>query len=152
MAQKQEFRGIVRIAETDIKGDRPIYLGLTDIKGISFMFSNAICEILGLDPKMKTGMLSEEQIKKIEDVIKNPLKYGVPEWLCNRRKDIVTGETKHVVASELEFVKREDIKRLINMRAYRGVRHMYGLKVRGQRTRSTGRKGRTVGVVRKKKR
>jgi len=44
-----------------------------------------------------------------------------------------------------------DIERLIKMKAYRGVRHARGKKVRGQRTRSTGRKGRTVGVVRRKR-
>ncbi|HDJ96528.1 MAG TPA: 30S ribosomal protein S13 [Candidatus Aenigmarchaeota archaeon] len=148
--KKKEVKGIVRIAGTDIDGNRPIYMGLTDIKGISFMFSNAICKVLGLDPKMKIGNLSESDVKKIENVLNNPLKYGIPEWLCNRRKDIETGETKQLVSSELEFRVKEDIKRLINIKAYRGVRHMYGLKVRGQRTRSTGRKGRTVGVVRKK--
>jgi len=153
MASKKEgeIKGIVRIAGKDIKGERSIYLGLTDIKGISFMFSNAICQVLGLDPRAKIGTLDEETIKKIEDVIANPKKYGIPTWLLNRRKDIVTGEDKHLVMSDLDFAKKSDIQRLIDIQAYRGIRHMLGLKVRGQRTRSTGRKGRTVGVIRKKK-
>jgi len=148
---KGELKGIVRIAGKDVKGSRPIIMGLTDIKGISFMFSNAICKVLNLDPRKRIGELNEATLKKIEDVIANPKKYGIPQWLLNRRKDIVTGEDKHLVTSELEFTQKEDIKRLINIKAYRGVRHMLGLKVRGQRTKSTGRKGRTVGVVRKKK-
>ncbi len=148
---QQEIKGIVRIAGTDIDGNRPVYIGLRKVKGISFMFSNAICKVLGLDPKAKIGSLSEETIKKIEDVINNPQKYGIPSWLLNRRKDWKTGKDLHLVSSDLEFAQKQDIKRLIDIKAYRGIRHMYGLKVRGQRTRSTGRKGRTVGVVRKKK-
>ncbi|MCD6403156.1 MAG: 30S ribosomal protein S13 [Candidatus Aenigmarchaeota archaeon] len=146
-----EVRGIVRIAGKDIKGERTIYLGLTDIKGVSFMFSNAICKVLGLDPRAKIGTLDETTIKKIEDVIANPQKYGIPAWLLNRRKDYKTGKDKHLVMSDLEFTQKSDIQRLIDIQAYRGIRHMLGLKVRGQRTKSTGRKGRTVGVVRKKK-
>jgi len=151
MPEKGELKGIVRIGETDIKGDRSIYIGLTEIKGVSFMFSNAICKVLGLNPRAKIGSLSEEDVKKIEDVLKNPKKYGIPSWLYNRRKDYESGEDKHLIGSELTFTQQKDIERLKKIMAYRGIRHMFGLKVRGQRTRSTGRKGRTVGVVRRKK-
>ena len=151
MPEKGELKGIVRIGETDIKGDRSIYIGLTEIKGVSFMFSNAICKVLGLNPRDKIGSLSEEDVKKIEDVLKNPKKYGIPSWLYNRRKDYESGEDKHLIGSELTFTQQKDIERLKKIMAYRGIRHMFGLKVRGQRTRSTGRKGRTVGVVRRKK-
>jgi len=150
MAKQQEIRGIVRIAGKDISGNRTLYLGLTEIKGISFMLANAILNVLGLDHKRKVGTLSDEEIKKIEEVLANPTKYGIPAWMLNRRKDLETGKDMHLVMSDLDFRKQEDIKRLINIKAYRGVRHMLGLKVRGQRTRSTGRRGRTVGVVRKK--
>ena len=51
----------------------------------------------------------------------------------------------------LETKLREDIERLFKMRANRGLRHKWGLRVRGQHTKTTGRRGRTVGVERKKK-
>ena len=148
---KQEIKGIVRIGETDIDGNRQIYIGLTQIKGVGFMFSNAICKVLGLNPHGKIGELTNQQIKEIENILKNPQEYGIPSWMYNRRKDLETGKDLHLTASELEFKQKEDIRKLIDMKAYRGIRHMFGLKVRGQKTRSTGRRGRTVGVVRKKK-
>ena len=70
--------------------------------------------------------------------------------MVNRRKDIETGEDRHLVGVDLKFMQEQDIKRMIKIKSYKGVRHMFGLPVRGQRTRSSFRGGRTVGVIRKK--
>ena len=86
----------------------------------------------------------------MEETLKNPTKFGIPAWVMNRRRDLVTGEDVHLVGADLEFAQKQDIKRMIDIKSYKGVRHMFGLPVRGQRTRSSFRKGRTVGVVRKK--
>jgi len=145
-----ELRHIVRIAATELKGEMPLRIALTKIKGVSFMFSNAVIKALGYDPEKKVGELSDEEIEKIEDCLKNPHSYGIPSWLYNRRKDLLTGKDLHVVGPDLELVVKQDIDFMKKIKCYRGIRHALGLKVRGQRTRSTGRKGRTVGVQRKK--
>jgi len=144
-------RGIVRILETTIEGKLKLRHGLLRIKGIGQSLAPVIPLAAGLDPEMRIGNLTDEQIEKIEDVIKNPLKYGIPAFLLNRRRDPATGEDMHLSESDLTMGVRQDIELLKKIRAYRGIRHELGLPVRGQRTRSSFRKGRTVGVQRKKK-
>ena len=146
-----EIKSIVRIGDKDIPGDLPIWIALTRIKGVSFMFSNAVCCALGLDKDVKVGSLTDEMLEKVEDCLRTPDKYGVPAWLYNRRKDMETGQDKHLISSDLRLQQEMDIRFLKKIKCYRGIRHALGLKVRGQRTRTTGRKGRTIGVQRKKK-
>jgi len=145
-----EYRHIVRIAGTDIDGTIKIEYGLKKIKGIGLRLSQTIVRILDLDPDTRIGYLTDEQVKKIEDVIFNPKKYGIPSWMLNRRKDLTTGEDLHLLGSDLTLEIDKDIKLLKKIRSWRGVRHALGLKVRGQRTRTTGRTGRTVGVSRRR--
>lgn len=70
--------------------------------------------------------------------------------MLNRQKDPVTGQDKHLLGTDIILTFREDINNLKKVRAYRGLRHERGLKVRGQRTKAAGRRGSTVGVNRKK--
>jgi small subunit ribosomal protein S13 len=112
------------------------------------MFSNAVCNILNLDKTKKIGALDEKEVKDIEDLINNSSK--LPKWMLNRRRDYDTGEDLHIVGSKLKLRKEFDIKRLKKIRSYRGMRHAFGLPVRGQRTRGHFRKGRSVGVQKKK--
>jgi small subunit ribosomal protein S13 len=147
--QKSEDR-VVRILSKDIEGKENIYSGLTKVKGISWGMSNAICKKLGFDKKRKIGSLSEGEIKKIEEFMKNP---NVPEYLVNRRNDFETGKDNHLIGSDLELKKEFDIKRLKKIKSYKGFRHMSGLPVRGQRTRSNFRKNKAKGAgIKKKKR
>jgi len=125
--------------------------GLSQIRGIGHRFAEAIVKVAGLDPEMRVGFLSDADIKKIEDIIKNPANYGFPSWFLNRRKDRETGEDLHLTGSDLLLAIRNDIEFLKRIKCWRGLRHAWGLKVRGQRTRSTGRKGRTVGVMKRRK-
>ena len=150
MAEKQEMRGIVRLAGADMKGEKNLYAALRRIKGVGGSMTNVIIKTAGLDPRKKIGLLSDAELKKINDIVTNPKKYDIPKWAFNRKKSPETGEDEHLISSELTFANRQDIKGMIDIKCYRGVRHMYGLPVRGQRTKSSFRKGRTVGVVRKK--
>ena len=150
MSMAREFRRIVRVLDTDIDGELPLVYGLSAVKGIGYTFSLAVCRVLGLDPYMKLGYLTDEEVKNIEAVVREPLKYYIPEWYYNRRKDYTTGENIHLTGATLLFHVKEDIEREKKIKSWRGVRHMYGLKVRGQRTRTTGRTGVTVGVKRKR--
>ncbi len=142
---------VVRIAGTDLDGNRYVYMALQGIKGVGYNFARALVRLLGIDEKKKLKELSEEEIKKIEDALKDPLKYGMPVWMLNRRKDRETGKDEHLVGVDLDLRVKEDITRLMRIKCYRGVRHQMGLPVRGQRTRTGFRKGMTVGVQRKKK-
>ncbi len=147
-----EFKGIVRIFGTDLKGERNVDLALTGIKGIGMMMARAIAHIIEVNPQEKLGNLSDEKIEQIETVLNNPQDHGLPSWMLNRRRDYVTGGDIHLVGADLIISLREDLNRLRKIRSYRGIRHELGLPVRGQRTKSTFRTGRTLGVSRKKAR
>ncbi|MFA5953727.1 MAG: 30S ribosomal protein S13 [Candidatus Pacearchaeota archaeon] len=145
--QKHEER-VVRVVSTDIEGKTSVYSGLTNIKGISWSISNAICNILKIDKRRKIGSLSPEEIKKISDVIKEN---KIPKFLINRRKDFETGEDSHLTGSDLELKKEFDIKRLKKIKSYKGLRHASNLPLRGQRTKAHFRKNRRKGSGIKKK-
>ena len=148
-AQMKEEERIVRIVSKDIEGKMTVYSGLTKIKGVSWGLSNAVCNLLGIDKKRKISSLSDDEIKKITDFIKEAK--DIPLNLLNRRKDFETGEDKHLVGSDLELKKEFDIKRLKKIKSYRGLRHMSNLPLRGQRTKSNFRKNRRKGSGIKKK-
>jgi small subunit ribosomal protein S13 len=144
---------LVRILSTDIPGNKRILAGLTRIKGVSWSFSNALCHKLGIDKEKKIQDLSPEEIKIISDFIKSP---ELPEFLLNRRKDIETGKTGHLIGADLDLQKEFDVKRLKKIRSYRGLRHALGQPVRGQRTKShfrvKGKGGKkSIGVMNKPK-
>jgi len=149
MDKKEEFKQIIRLGNVDLKGEKSTYFSLTKIKGVSNGFANALCNVLKLDKYEKIGALSDDQIEKLRDAIKNPKKYNIKSWLFNRQKDFDSGEDKHLISSDLKLRKDFDIKRLRMIKCYRGVRHGVGLPLRGQRTKSNFRKGATVGVSKK---
>ena len=122
-------------------------IGLRQIKGIGYMFANSMLQILKINPHQKIGNLTTEQISSIEKIIEDPKSANFPIWFLNRRQDIETGEDTHLVTSDIAFSIRNDVEREKTLFSWRGYRHMYGLKVRGQRTRCTGRKGGAVGVA-----
>jgi len=149
---QEEFKDLIRIADKDVSGNVSTHMALTKVRGIDFMMANAICVALNLDRAQKCGSLPQEQIEKIEDAMKHPEKYNIPVWLFNHRKDFETGADKHLIASDLKLQNDMDIRFMKKIKVYRGIRHAKGSKkVRGQKTRATGRRGTTLGVQRKKK-
>ena len=151
MAEEQELKYFVRIANTDLDGNKSIQNALTKIKGLSFMFSNAILNVARIEKTKKAGYLSDEQVSKIDDILKEPSKFGIPAWMFNRKKDPEDGMDKHLVGTSLAFIHDNDIKMMKKVKSYKGIRHMLGLPVRGQRTRSNFRKnkGKVMGVKKK---
>jgi len=141
---------VVRLLSNDIEGKMQVYPGLTKIKGVSWGLSNAVCKVLKIDKKKKIGALTKQEIDVISEFIKNP---KIPAQILNRRKDLETGEDKHLIGSDLELRKDFDIKKLKKIKSYRGMRHSANLPTRGQRTRSNFRRNRSkgVGIKRKKK-
>ena len=122
-------------------------IGLTQIKGIGYNFATAILDTLKINPNSNIGYLTEPEVQAIEKLITDPSSSNFPIWFLNRRKDVVTGKDLHLLTSDVDFTLRNDIERERITSSWRGYRHMFGLKVRGQRTRCTGRKGGAVGVA-----
>lgn len=147
---EEEYESLVRILTYDIPGSKPVFVGLTRIKGISWSIANVICKKLNLQTSKRISELSPEEIKKIEEFLKHS---EIPAFLRNRQKDRETGQDMHLYGTDLDLRKEFDIKRLKKIRCLKGIRHSAGLPVRGQRTRSHFRtKGRkAVGVKRKSK-
>ena len=142
----QEFRHIVRIAGKDIPGAKKTIIGVGQVKGIGYNFAKSLLEVLKINPNSNVGFLTESQVEEIEKAMRDPASVNIPSWFLNRRKDMDTGNNFHLITSDIDFNVRNDIEREKNMNSWRGFRHTYGLKVRGQRTRTTGRKGGAVGV------
>uniref|UniRef100_A0A7S4MLN6 40S ribosomal protein S18 n=1 Tax=Vannella robusta TaxID=1487602 RepID=A0A7S4MLN6_9EUKA len=145
-----EFQLVRRILNTNVDGRRKVLFALTGIKGIGRRFSDQICKRAEIDPNTRAGVLTIEQIDTIVEIIQNPLKFGIPKWFLNRQKDITDNSYSQLFANNLDMALREDLTRLRKIRAHRGIRHYFGLRVRGQHTKTTGRRGKTVGVARKK--
>ncbi|MDH3610952.1 MAG: 30S ribosomal protein S13 [Nitrosopumilus sp.] len=143
----QEYNHIVRIVGNDIRGEKKMIIGLTQIKGIGYNFATAILDTLKINPNSNVGYLNDSEVQAIEKLISDPSSSNFPSWFLNRRKDVETGNDIHLLTSDIDFTLRNDIERERITSSWRGYRHMYGLKVRGQRTRCTGRKGGAVGVA-----
>ena len=131
----------------DIPGERKSIVGLTQIKGIGYNFATAILDTLKINSNSNIGNLSDANIKAIEKLILDPIGGNFPTWFLNRNKDIETGANLHLLTSDIPFTLRNDIERERITASWRGYRHLSGLKVRGQRTRTSGRKGGAVGVA-----
>lgn len=148
-SEDKDFRHRVRVAGVILDGNHEISQAMTKIKGVGTRTSRIVLTQLGYPKGTKIGSLNEKEIEKIEDTISN-LGNIAPAWMVNRQKDAATGENKHVTGPDLDMGNREDITKQKRIKSYRGIRHAQGLPCRGQRTRSTFRKGATLGVVRKK--
>ncbi|MGC9309504.1 MAG: 30S ribosomal protein S13 [Candidatus Nanoarchaeia archaeon] len=146
MAEKQEQEEVrlIRILSHDIPGNMKVRHGLTKIKGISWSFSNALCNKFNIDREKRIQDLSDAEKEKISEGVKNP---PLPGFMLNRHKDLSTGQDKHLHGSDLEVANEFDIKRLRQIKSYKGIRHGAGLPVRGQRTKANFRKNKRKGAV-----
>jgi small subunit ribosomal protein S13 len=143
-----DFRYLVRLVNTDLDGKKPFATALTYVPGVSHRLANVIAKDTGINPKERIGKLSDEQLTQVSEAIE-AISDMVPVWMLNRRKDIETGEDRHMVGSEITIMLREDLNRLKKIRSWRGHRHERKLPTRGQRTKNNGRFGGAVGVQRK---
>src|SRR3989344_245665 len=143
---KEPGRRIVRFLDTDLDGSLQTARAIRKIKGIGFVFSRISCQKAGLPESKKLGELSPVELKSLQDVI---VPHDFPPFLLNRQKDMDTGTDTHLARVPLDFTQKEDINLMKRIRSYKGVRHEMGQPVRGQRTRSTFRTQKTVGVSKK---
>lgn len=151
--EEEHFRGIVRIAGKDVKGQVSLLRALRAVRGISHTMAVsaaiAIKKELAIDPQGQVGNLTEEQVEKIDKLLYSLQDHGIPSYLFNRCSDFSTGVDRHIIMNDLLFESTQDLEREKKAYSWKGYRHTYGQKVRGQRTRNTGRTGMAVGVLRK---
>ena len=145
-----KFQHIIRVFNTNVDGKRKVPFALTVVKGIGRRLANIACKKADVDLNKRAGELTEEELEKLITVINNPRQFKIPDWFLNRNKDYKDGKITHVLANNLDNKLREDLERLKKIRCNRGLRHHWGLRVRGQRTKTTGRRGKTMGVSKKK--
>jgi small subunit ribosomal protein S13 len=130
--KEQDYR-LIRILSKDIKSTKTVWNGLTEIKGVSWAFVNAMCTKLKIDKYKTIEELTPQEIEKISEFIRHP---QLPKFMLNRQKDVDSGEDKHLHGSDLDLQREFDIKKMKKMKSYKGIRHTYGQPVRGQRTKS----------------
>ncbi|KAL0140953.1 40S ribosomal protein-like protein S18 [Mucor lusitanicus] len=137
--ERNHFQHIIRLLNTNVDGRVKIQIALTSVKGVGRRFANIACKKADIDLTKRAGELSSEELERI-----------IPTWFLNRQKDIVDGKSSQVISNVLDTKYRDDLERLKKIRNHRGLRHYWGVRVRGQHTKTTGRRGRTVGVSKKK--
>lgn len=120
-----------RVIGIDIPDNKRLEVSLTYLYGVGRKLSNEIIKKLGLDPNMRAQKLTEDDIARINALL----------------------QSQYVVEGDLRRQIQNNIKRLISIHSYRGLRHRLGLPVRGQRTRTNARtrKGKRKTVANKKK-
>ncbi|MFX1490076.1 MAG: 30S ribosomal protein S13 [Promethearchaeota archaeon] len=146
--EKVFFRNL----RSQVDGNAKVEFGLTQIRGIGRRLAQSIIRVAGINPNLRIGAIPEKDLQRIEEIILNPVQNGIPNWMVNRPKDLRTGEDLHLIGNKLDITVKRDIDSMKKIKSYKGVRHHLGLKVRGQKTKSTGRHGLVIGVSRRKKR
>ena len=146
--ENPDFKYIVRIANSDLDGKYQVIPALAMVKGLGIRTGAVVAARAGVNPYQKIGNLSDADVAKLSEAVEG-LVDNVPTWMLNRRKDVDTGDDLHLIGSDVEIKHRDDMNRLKKIRSYRGLRHESGQKVRGQRSRSNGRTGLTLGVQKK---
>jgi small subunit ribosomal protein S18e len=140
LQQGPEFQHILRILNTNVEGKRNVVFGMTKIPGIGRRFSDLICKKAEVDVNKRAGELTADEIEKLVAVIQNPRQFKIPVWFLNRQKDFKTGKYSQTFAQNIAAKLRDDLERLKKIRAHRGLRHWWNIRVRGQHTCSTGRR------------
>mmetsp|Transcript_22601 Transcript_22601/g.27276 ORF Transcript_22601/g.27276 Transcript_22601/m.27276 type:complete len:153 (+) Transcript_22601:79-537(+) len=145
-----DFQHILRIVNTNVDGRQKIPYAMTSIRGVGRRFAILACKKAEIDVQKRAGELSAAELESLMVVVSNPRQFKIPDWFLNRQKDIKDGRYTQVISSALDTKYREDLERLKKMRNHRGLRAYWGLRVRGQHTKTTGRRGKTVGVAKKR--
>ncbi|SFS55207.1 30S ribosomal protein S13 [Halostagnicola kamekurae] len=143
--EDEDLQYFVRIGQTDLDGTKSVERSLSELNGVGRRTARIIAEEAEVDRTATFGRLDEDVIDEVVEVVEN---YAdeVPDWLANRQNDFYTGETTHEIGNDLQLTRQQDINRMKMIDSYKGVRHKRGQKVRGQRTKSTGRTEGTIGV------
>jgi small subunit ribosomal protein S13 len=143
--EEDDIRYFVRVGTTDLDGTESVETALLEMDGVGRRVAKTVADEAGVDPLETLGRLEDDEVEAVKDAVQSFDEVG-PSWMVNREKDRRTGEDMHIVGTDLEITREEDINRMQKISSYKGIRHRKGKKVRGQRTKSTGRTGGEVAV------
>jgi len=141
----EDIRYFVRIGQTDLDGTKTVERALAELDGVGRRVALVIADDSGVNRSATIGRLDDDDIDSVKEAVDGFTEHA-PEWLANRRNDFYSGETRHITGNDLGLTRDQDINRMRMIRSYKGIRHERGQKVRGQRTKSTGRTEGTIGV------
>ena len=136
-----DFQHILRVLNTNVDGRTKVMYALTQIKGIGRRFSNVVCKKAEIDMGKRAGELSAAELESLMVIVANPRQFRIPDWFLNRQKNYKDGKYIQQVSNQLDTSLRDDLERLKKIRNHRGLRHYWGIRVRGQHTKTTGRRG-----------
>lgn len=136
-----DFQHILRVLNTNVDGRTKVMYALTQIRGIGRRFSNVVCKKAEIDMGKRTGELSAAELESLMVIVSNPRQFRIPDWFLNRQKNYKDGKYIQQVSNQLDTSLRDDLERLKKIRNHRGLRHYWGIRVRGQHTKTTGRRG-----------
>ena len=136
-----DFQHILRVLNTNVDGRTKVMYALTQIRGIGRRFSNVVCKKADIDMGKRAGELSAAELESLMVIVSNPRQFRIPDWFLNRQKNYKDGKYIQQVSNQLDTSLRDDLERLKKIRNHRGLRHYWGIRVRGQHTKTTGRRG-----------
>ena len=136
-----DFQHILRVLNTNVDGRTKVMYALTQIRGIGRRFSNVVCRKAEIDMGKRAGELSAAELESLMVIVSNPRQFRIPDWFLNRQKNYKDGKYLQQVSNQLDTTFRDDLERLKKIRNHRGLRHYWGIRVRGQHTKTTGRRG-----------
>ena len=136
-----DFQHILRVLNTNVDGRTKVMYALTQIRGIGRRFSNVVCKKAEIDMGKRAGELSAAELESLMVIVANPRQFRIPDWFLNRQKNYKDGKYLQQVSNQLDTTLRDDLERLKKIRNHRGLRHYWGIRVRGQHTKTTGRRG-----------
>ena len=139
--QPDSFSHILRVLNTNVDGRTKVMYALTQIRGIGRRFSNVVCKKAEIDMGKRAGELSAAELESLMVIVSNPRQFRIPDWFLNRQKNYKDGKYLQQVSNQLDTTFRDDLERLKKIRNHRGLRHYWGIRVRGQHTKTTGRRG-----------
>jgi small subunit ribosomal protein S18e len=151
IVEKEDFTGLLRLMNTNVNGQDRVMYALTRVRGMGRRMANLVIKKAEIDLAKRAGELTEDEQESIRAVMQNPAQFDIPLWFFNRRKDRKTGQDLHLIANQIDGKLRDDIERMKKIRLHRGLRHAWGIRVRGQHTKTTGRRGRTLAIGKEKK-
>jgi small subunit ribosomal protein S13 len=106
--EDENFNYIVRIANSDIDGQKRTVIGLQSIKGVGKRVAEIIAKKAGVDPAVKMGSLSDEKVAELESLVTSYVEYA-PQWAINRQNDYETGDDMHLLGNDLDLIQKDDI-------------------------------------------
>ncbi|KAH0575177.1 Ribosomal protein S18 [Spironucleus salmonicida] len=150
LVRSADYRDLLRIFNTNVDGKRKLEISLTKILGIGRRFGRVCLEKASIDPFKRGGEMTLKEEEELLKIFQDPVAHGIPVWMINKRKEVITGKDIHITSSQFSQQTRTELEGMRRNKCNRGLRHAAGIKVRGQRTKCTGRRAGVVGVQRKK--